>query len=97
MRKAGSGSIGSSRIAGDVCRLRRPAGALDELASYCGLGSTLIANISDALHSHSVSPPGFHIYFYAELIAGQNRAPKAGTLDAGKHHQLLITILHFSQ
>src|SRR6059058_5852753 len=75
----------------------KPAGALDELASYRGLGSTLIANISDALHSHSVSPPGFHIYFYAELIAGQNRAPKAGTLDAGKHHQFLITILYFSQ
>jgi glutamate carboxypeptidase len=70
---------------------------LNELASHRGFSNTLIADTGNSFHANRVTPPGFHINFYAELIPGQDGPPKTGALDTGKHHQLLIAILYFGQ
>src|ERR1035437_8368857 len=78
-----------------------PARTVDQLTRNNCLGHAFPADISVTLrlrggHARYRAPAGY-CHFQTKLIARADRPAKFGTLDSGKHHDLVAPVFDFSQ
>src|SRR5215470_7386447 len=78
-----------------------PARAVNELAGHRSFRYPAFADVGIALHfrrGHAGNDtPSLHFDFQPQLISRTDGPPELGSLNAGKHHHLVMTVFHFRQ